>query len=238
LVDPKTGKREANAVAGQPKVRKDGTTGITGGAVTFYTCAEAENKGNLVTDGYVLGTLGKGGTPAPVTSAAETTRPAAPPSADAGAAASAPNPKAAGAPQSAAEDGPTREIQGVFSRLIASLNAHDRIAVSEALIDSPDFVWARLSGASIWGRRESLDALQGEWQGTWSVEPQPGPPRISRPGPGVAVLITPMVLTHGAPGETPSTTRLRWGGVFVKSGGTWRVASIFDTPWLGAEPPH
>jgi quercetin dioxygenase-like cupin family protein len=54
LVDPKTGKKETNGVGGQPVLRSDGMTGIKEGAVSFYSCADAEQQGNLVTTGYVL----------------------------------------------------------------------------------------------------------------------------------------------------------------------------------------
>jgi hypothetical protein len=54
LVDAKTGKREVNGVAGQPVLRPDGMTGITSGAVSFYSCANAEQQGSLVSAGYVL----------------------------------------------------------------------------------------------------------------------------------------------------------------------------------------
>ncbi len=55
LIDPKTGKREANGVTGQPVVRPDGMTGIKSAAVGFYGCANAEQQGSLVTAGYVAG---------------------------------------------------------------------------------------------------------------------------------------------------------------------------------------
>jgi hypothetical protein len=54
LVDPKTGKSETNGVGGQPVLRHDGMTGIRAGAVSFYSCVNAEQQGNLVTSGYVL----------------------------------------------------------------------------------------------------------------------------------------------------------------------------------------
>ena len=54
LLDPKTAKNEINAVSGQLVSRRDGTTGIKGAAVTFYRCADAEQKGLLVTTGYLV----------------------------------------------------------------------------------------------------------------------------------------------------------------------------------------
>src|SRR5882672_10417581 len=54
LVDAKTGKSEANGVAGEPVLRPDGMTGIKAGAVSFYSCATVEQQGILVTTGYTL----------------------------------------------------------------------------------------------------------------------------------------------------------------------------------------
>ena len=54
LLDPKTGKSEANAVSGELVSRRDGMTGMKGAAVTFYRCTDAEQKGMLVTTGYLV----------------------------------------------------------------------------------------------------------------------------------------------------------------------------------------
>jgi hypothetical protein len=54
LVDAKTGKRQPNAVPGEPAPRKDGMTGIKATSVSTYSCDSAEQQGILVTTGYVL----------------------------------------------------------------------------------------------------------------------------------------------------------------------------------------
>lgn len=54
LVDVRTGKRQPNAVPGEPAPRKDGMTGIKATAVSTYSCDSAEQQGILVTSGYVL----------------------------------------------------------------------------------------------------------------------------------------------------------------------------------------
>ncbi len=64
LVDAKTGKRQPNGVAGQPVLRADGMTGIKASAVSLYSCVSAEQRGILVTTGYVL-SAGGGGMIAP-----------------------------------------------------------------------------------------------------------------------------------------------------------------------------
>jgi Domain of unknown function (DUF4440) len=54
LVNPKTGKREPNGVAGEPFARRDGMTGLKQPAVSPTSCAEAEQKGILVTADYTV----------------------------------------------------------------------------------------------------------------------------------------------------------------------------------------
>jgi hypothetical protein len=54
LINPKTGRREPNGVLGNPVPRPDGMTGIKIDTVSMYTCARAEEKGYLVSTGYVL----------------------------------------------------------------------------------------------------------------------------------------------------------------------------------------
>jgi hypothetical protein len=54
LVNPKNGRREPNGVVGDPTPRPDGMTGIKIDSVSMYTCAQAEQRGYLVSTGYVL----------------------------------------------------------------------------------------------------------------------------------------------------------------------------------------
>ncbi len=54
IVSPKSGRREPNGVMGNTVTRPDGMTGIKIDTVSMYTCARAEQKGYLVTTGYVL----------------------------------------------------------------------------------------------------------------------------------------------------------------------------------------
>jgi hypothetical protein len=54
LVDPNSGALEPNGVLGDPISRADGMTGLKSSAVSLYRCANAEQQGILVTDGYVL----------------------------------------------------------------------------------------------------------------------------------------------------------------------------------------
>ena len=223
LVNTKTGKSELNGVAGQLFLRSDKMTGIKGPAVAPLSCADAEQKGILVTSGYVLsGSVSSKMTPAsPVQKPLAAAAPAAP------AAVAAP-----AAPAAVSAGGPAQtEVMAVYTRFIAAQNAHDRAVVSEVLLDSKDFVWAQYGGNSIWGHKEAVEAFEEAWKGTWKLDPQMQELRLASVSPGVAVLITPLLSTVGDPGKNPSTIPIRWGGVFVKTKSGWRIASIFITPF-------
>jgi hypothetical protein len=259
LVDPKTGKRESNGVSGETVQRRDGMTGIKSAVVSPLSCADAEQKGMLVTADYKVS--GKAATPAsppvPAPASPAAAAPAAPAAAAppapaapvAAAAATAPAapvappataaPVASGALSAAATasagsaDSPARsEILAVFNRLVAALNAHDRTAVGELLLDSRDFVWAQYAGNSIWGSSQALDALEREWRGTWRVDPQLGELRVANLAADSAVLVTPLLLTNG-----PTTVPVRWGAVFLKTRSGWRIGSVFITPFNDWRPP-
>jgi ketosteroid isomerase-like protein len=123
------------------------------------------------------------------------------------------------------------EVRAVYARFVAGQNAHDPSVISEVLVKSRDFVWAQGGGRSIWGFDEALAAWKSAWNGSWHLDPQLNELRIARIAPGVALLITPMLLTSADPGEQPSTDPVRWGGVFVKTESGWRISSMFITPY-------
>ena len=225
LVNVKTGKSQVNGVAGQLVLRADKMTGIKGAAVAPLSCAEAEQKGILVTTGYVLSS-----------SVSSKMTPASPVQKSSGAAAPAAPATAAAAALSVG--GPAQsEVMAVYTRFIAGQNAHDRAVVSEVLLDSRDFVWAQYGGNSIWGYKEAMEAFEEAWKGTWKLDPQMQELRIASVSPGVAVLITPLLSTEGDPGKNPSTIPIRWSGVFVKTKSGWRISSIFITPFESWRAP-
>jgi hypothetical protein len=210
LVNTKTGKSDVNAVAGQLVLRADKMTGIKGAAVAPFSCADAEQKGILVTSGYVVSV-----------GVSSKTTPASP----------VQKPSGAAVPAVSAGGPAQMEVMAVYTRYIAGQNAHDPAVVSEVLLDSKDFVWAQYGGNSIWGYKEAMEAFEEAWKGTWKLDPQLEGLRIASLSPGVAVLITPLLSTVGDPGKNPSTIPIRWGGVFVKTKSGWRIASIFITPF-------
>jgi hypothetical protein len=219
LVDPKTGKGEENGVSGQLVPRRDGTTGIKGAAVTFYRCAEAEQKGMLVTTGYLVRTRVRAEKPT---------------------VAPTPQPQALAAPQPAAARAATAqaEVLETFNQFVGAQNAHDRAAVSALLVNSRDFVFADHTGNSTWGSKEALDALEKTWKENGKLEPQLQEARIAEVAPGVAVLVTPLQFSAGSAGQASTAAPLRWSGVFVKTKAGWRLSSVFTTPLVQAQAAH
>src|SRR5882762_2249202 len=72
MFNTKTGKSGVNGVAGQLVLRADKMTGIKGAAVSPFSCADAEQKGILVTTGYVLSVQKPSGAAAAAVSATGT----------------------------------------------------------------------------------------------------------------------------------------------------------------------
>jgi ketosteroid isomerase-like protein len=264
LLDPKTGKREPNGVAGEPVARRNGTTGITGAAVSPLSCADAERKGLLVTTGYTISGSAGRPTRAATPTAPNPASPTAAPSAAASVAPAVAAPTAAArmapavaapsavasvapsaaasanlAPTGSAVDGTVQtEVMAVYARFVAAQNAHDRTAVSEVLLDSKDFVWAPDGGEAVWGYEEALTAFERAWKGTWKLDPQSQEVRIANPSPDVALLVAPLRVTAGDAGQSASTASVRWSGVFLKTKSGWRISSIMTAPLTRSHTPN
>ena len=112
LVNPKTGHREPNGVVGDPVTRPDGMTGIKISAVSLYVCAKAEQKGYLVSTGYVLHLARQAAVPAATSTAPPPVAAAAPPPAAPPPAPSAP-PAVAMAPAAAHMPADRIDVAGI-----------------------------------------------------------------------------------------------------------------------------
>ena len=123
------------------------------------------------------------------------------------------------------------EVKATFSRFVAGQNSHDPSVMSDVLVRSRDFIWAQGDGQSVLGFDEAMTAWKSRWKGSWHLDPQTQGLRITRIAPGVALLITPLLLTSADPDEQPSTDPIRWAGVFVKTASGWRIASLVITPY-------
>jgi hypothetical protein len=82
----------------------------------------------------------------------------------------------------------------------------------------------------VWGHKEAIEAFQDDWKGSWALDPQLNELRVASIAPNVAVLVTPLLFTHGEPGAKSSTVPVKWSGIFVKTASGWRISSIFITP--------
>jgi len=163
LIDPKTGKREPNGVAGEPFLRRDGTTGLKMPAVSPVSCAEAEQKGTLVSAGYTVRGAGSGASAAasakstaPAPAAATLAPEASVASAPASAAAAAPGPAASAAPAiSSAEPAEDRGyLWQAESDWAESVASHDASVLERILAD--DFIGVHADGT----RYSKADALR------------------------------------------------------------------------------
>jgi ketosteroid isomerase-like protein len=128
-------------------------------------------------------------------------------------------------------------VKAAFALFVSAQNTRDPSVLSKVLVKSHDFVWAQGDGESIWGFDEAMAAWDSAWKGSWHLDPQLNELRIARIAPGVALLMTALQLTTGDPGEQPSTDRIRWVGVFVKTASGWRLSSLTVTPYPGLGKP-
>ena len=234
LVDPKTGKSEANGVAGELVPRHDKMTAIKGAAVSFFSCTDAERKGILVTAPYVLSAQRREQACAAARARCPLPRrwrsPAAPAISLAASAAA-----------------PAAALRLLLRRKLRSWRSIRASSLARTLTTARSFLrccwiqaiscWPKTAARSIWGRKQALDAFEAEWKGSWKVDPQTQELRIADIAPGVEMLITPLLLTHGEPGKSTSSVPQRWAGVFVKTKSGWRIASIFITPYESWRAP-
>jgi len=135
----------------------------------------------------------------------------------------------AAAATTGARAGTDDEVRAAFSRFVAVQNAHDIKALEGLLADSPEFLWIT-RGMVLWGRDTALARFVKLYEGTWSLDPEFANLRVVALSENVAQLHVPVRFTVGAAGQTPQVTRIFINQVLVKSGGAWRVSSIFPIP--------
>lgn len=255
LINAKTGQPEKNGVAGEPVERPDGMTGIRNGAVAFYSCADAEAQGILVTSGYMLSATLRSAAAAHALPAPRVSAPFTGPAAatTAGSPVTAPGqiapPSSTSTSTSTTSVSPVppsassslavlaapstpgaldAELMALFTRFISGYNAPDRSTLSDALLDSDKLVLVQGDRQPIWGHAATVEALAANRQAHSRWDPAPAPPRIAQLADDIAVLVTSMRMTPSPQGHDASTAA-GWSGVFVKTAAGWRIASIFIT---------
>jgi uncharacterized protein (TIGR02246 family) len=123
------------------------------------------------------------------------------------------------------------EVRSVFETFVRAQNAHDAKALEALLADSPQFLWIT-RGTTVWGRDAALQRFSKLYEGTWKLDPDYGNLRVTPVGPDAAQLHVPVVFTIGPAGQPPQSVRMFLNQVLVRTGGTWRVMSIFPVPAL------
>ncbi len=118
----------------------------------------------------------------------------------------------AGSVQAGTED----EVKAQFSKFVAAQNARDLKAVSDLLLDSPQFLWIT-RGAPIWGREAALKRFEALYQGTWSLDPKTDELKVFEVQPGVAQLYVPITFMIAPAGQTAQPTRFLMNQVLVKT---------------------
>ena len=118
------------------------------------------------------------------------------------------------------------EVRATFDRFVQVQNAHDTKALETLLADSPQFLWIT-RGTVVWGRDAALQRFAKLHEGTWRLDPEPTSVRVVPITGDVAQLHATVQFTIGAPGQPAQVTRFLLNQVLVKSGGAWRVMSIF-----------
>ena len=118
------------------------------------------------------------------------------------------------------------EVRATFDRFVQVQNAHDTKALEALLADSPQFLWIT-RGTVVWGRDAALQRFAKLHEGTWRLDPEPTSVRVVPISGDVAQLHATVQFTIGAPGQPAQVTRTLLNQVLVKSGGAWRVMSIF-----------
>jgi ketosteroid isomerase-like protein len=131
----------------------------------------------------------------------------------------------AGSVQAGTED----EVKAQFSKFVAAQNAHDLKAVSDTLLDSPQFLWIT-RGTPIWGREAALKRFEALYQGTWSLDPKTDELKVFEVQPGVAQVYVPVTFIIAPAGQNAQPTRFLMNQTLVKTPDGWKVASILPIP--------
>jgi len=126
----------------------------------------------------------------------------------------------------AAVAGVEDEVRASFERFVQVQNTHDSKALEGLLADSAGFLWIT-RGTAIWGRDAALLQFAKLYAGTWRLDPEYGGMRVVTISEDVAQIHVPVQFTTGAAGQAPQVARLYLNQVLVRSGGAWRVMSIF-----------
>lgn len=124
---------------------------------------------------------------------------------------------------------PEDEVRVVFDKFVQAQNSHDLIALSELLLDSPNFLWVT-RGMPIWGRDASLKRFEMLYQGTWKLSPDTKNLKAVLVNDMTAQLYVPVIFNIGPAGQPAPDAPFLMNQTLVKTAAGWRIANILPIP--------
>lgn len=124
---------------------------------------------------------------------------------------------------------PEDEVRAVFDQFVKAQNSHDLQAVSELLLDSPNFLWVT-RGAPVWGRDTALKRFETLYQGTWKLSPDMPNLKAVLVSDTTAQVHVPITFNIGAPGQPPTDVPFLMNQTLVKTAAGWRIANVLPIP--------
>ena len=131
---------------------------------------------------------------------------------------------------------PEDEVRAGFDRFVAAQNEHDRAAVGELLLDSPNFLWIT-RGTPIWGREAALKRFDVLYQGTWRLSPDSPAMKITLLSDAAAQLYVPIIFNIGPAGQPAPDAPFLMNQTWVRTSSGWRIANILPIPVPTAAAP-
>ena len=124
---------------------------------------------------------------------------------------------------------PEDEVRAVFDQFVKAQNSHDLQAVSELLLDSPNFLWVT-RGVPIWGRDAALKRFETLYQGTWKLSPDIPNLKAVLVNDTTAQVHVPITFNIGAPGQPASDAPFLMNQTLVRTAAGWRIANVLPIP--------
>lgn len=130
-----------------------------------------------------------------------------------------------------AEAGAVEDVSARFDSYVEAQNAHDLKAVENHLVKSEKFLWLRGNVMTL-GTEAALTAFGEVHKGTWKMTPVRGDLKAVEVSAGVVQVVVPVVVTAGAKGAAATDSLVLVTQIYVKSGNSWRIASIVSSPMI------
>jgi hypothetical protein len=130
-----------------------------------------------------------------------------------------------------ASAGSIDDVTARFDSYITAQNDHDLKAVEAHLVKSEKFLWLRGNVMSL-GTEAALAAFGEVHKGTWKMTPVRGDLKAVEVSAGVVQVVVPIVVTAGAKGAAATDSLVLVTQIYVKSGNSWRIASIVSSPMI------